>query len=439
MPALKRELGLLETSMLGIGVIVGAGIYALVGVAGVEAGNALWLAFAIAGVIAFLTALSYAELSSMFPKSGASYYYAKNAFASQKTGFLLGWLIIASYITASATVALGFGQYLHALFPVITQVAAALILLAVVGAINVLGVKQASGVNLFCGFLEVAGLLAVIVLALLFAFPNAGFQTPKGIDGLVTASMLAFFAFLGFEVLATSAEEVKNVKKTLPKAILLAITATTILYVTVSIAFTSLMPYREIVSVVQQGAGALAVAAGKAGGALSLSVLAIIALFSTSNTVLISVFGTSRMLYGMAKDAVLPKFLSNLNTHKTPANAVYSATVMSMLLALLGDIKLVAEATVIGMFLVFLVDNAAVIALRLKQPNAERGFRIPLSVKNVPLPTLAAIASILAILVKASIQNPVLGVIAFCIVIAGLLAYEGEKKVPRTKIKNKSN
>ncbi len=421
--------------MLGIGVIVGAGIYTLVGVAGVEAGNALWLAFAIAGVIAFLTALGYAELSSMFPKSGASYHYAKNAFASQKTGFLLGWVIIASYITASATVALGFGQYLHAMFPAITQVAAALILLAVVGAINVLGVKQASGVNLFCSFLEVAGLLAVIALALLFAFPNAGFQTPKGIDGFVTASMLAFFAFLGFEVLATSAEEVKNVRKTLPKAILLAITATTILYIAVSIAFTSLMPYREIVSVVQQGAGALAVAAGKAGGELSLSALAIIALFSTSNTVLVSIFGTSRMLYGMAKDAVLPKFLSNLNTHKTPANAVYFATITSMLLALLGDIKLVAEATVIGMFLVFLVDNAAVIALRLKQPNAERGFRIPLSVKNVPLPTLAAIASILAILVKVSIQNPVLAVIEFCIVIAGLLMYEGEEKTLKNRIK----
>jgi len=435
MPRLKRELKLFEVVMLGFGMIVGAGVYALIGVGGVETGNSLWLAFTIAGVIAFLTALSYAELSSIFPKAGSSYYYAKNAFESREVGFILGWIMIVSYITGSTTVALGFGEYFHSLFPQVSVVVAAVSLLGLLGAVNIWGLKQTSSLNMFCNFFEILGLTIVIVLAAVFASPNAGFEMPKGFDGLVTASLLAFFAFLGFEVLATSAEEVKNARKTLPKAILITVAMVSILYVLTAVSFTSLLSYEEIVSIARKGGGALAVAVGKYGGSLALSGMALIALFSTTNTVLVSILGASRMTYGIARDKALPEFLNHVSARRTPANAVYFTTIASMLLAFLGNIKLVAEATVVCMFLVFLTDNAAVIALRLKQPHAERGFKIPLNVKNIPLPTLAAIASILFILVKTSMQNPVLTLAALGVVALGFLLYEGEEKTRKLELK----
>jgi len=163
--------------------------------------------------------------------------------------------------------------------------------------------------------------------------------------------------------------------------------------------------------------------------------MALIALFSTTNTVLVSILGASRMTYGIARDKALPEFLNHVSARRTPANAVYFTTIASMLLAFLGNIKLVAEATVVCMFLVFLTDNAAVIALRLKQPHAERGFKIPLNVKNIPLPTLAAIASILFILVKTSMQNPVLTLAALGVVALGFLVYEGEEKTRKFELK----
>ncbi|NYZ78456.1 amino acid permease [Candidatus Micrarchaeota archaeon] len=433
MPHLKRELGLFETVMLGLGIIVGAGIYALIGIGGVEAGNSLWLAFAIAGVVAFLTALSYAELCSMFPKAGSSYYYAKNAFNSREIGFILGWVMIVSYVTGSTTVALGFGQYFHSLVPQVSEVVVAVSLLGLLGAVNVWGLKRASTLNLFCDFFELLGLAIIIAFAVAFATPNAGFEMPKGFDGIVTASLLAFFAFLGFEVLATSAEEVKNVRKTLPKAILISVLIVLVLYIVTAVSFTSLLSYGEIVSIAQQEQGALAVAAGKYGGPLALSAVAAIALFATLNTVLVSILGASRMTYGIARDKALPDFLNHVSARQTPANAVYFVTIASMLLALLGDIKLVAEATVVCMFLVFLVDNAAVIALRLKQPHAERGFKIPLNVKNVPLTALAAIAAILLILAKTCLQSPILALIALGVIISGFLVYEGEEKAKEIK------
>ncbi|MEM0475747.1 MAG: amino acid permease, partial [Candidatus Norongarragalinales archaeon] len=133
---LKRILSLFDAVMLGVGIIVGAGIYVLVGVAGVEAGNALWLSFAIAGVIAALTALSYAELSSMYPEAGSSYYYSKHAFGSHALSFLLGWFVAVAEVTGAATVALGFGAYFSGLFPSVAAPAAAVAIIAVIFAIN---------------------------------------------------------------------------------------------------------------------------------------------------------------------------------------------------------------------------------------------------------------------------------------------------------------
>ncbi|MFH0973865.1 MAG: amino acid permease [Candidatus Micrarchaeota archaeon] len=432
---LKRSLGLFETTMLGVGIIVGAGIYALVGLAGVQAGNALWLSFAIAGAIACLTALSYAELSSMYPRSGSSYYYSKHAFGSHSASFLLGWFVAITEVASASAVALGFGQYFSNLFPGVSAPLAAVGILVFVFIVNAFGVKQASGVNVVCSLLEVSGLILVLCLAAafagLFTAPNAGFASPQGFSGIVSGAALAFFAYLGFEIIATSAEEVKNPRKTLPRAMLLSIAICSVLYVAVAIAFTTMLPYAEIQSVVAHGEGALAVAAGAVGGPLVLIALSVIALFSTANTVLVSIFGASRMIYGMSEDKALPAFFNKTTKRGAPVAALATVSLVSIALAALGDLSFVAAATVTGMFVVFFADNLAVLVLRFKQPLAERGFRVPLSFKNVPLPTVAALVAIALIFGHELLANPLLAAGILGVIAVGIALFEGEARLAK--------
>ncbi len=431
--ALKRTLGLFDATMLGVGIIVGAGIYVLVGVAGLQAGNALWLSFAIAGAIAALTALSYAELSSMYPQSGSSYYYSKHAFDSHALSFLLGWFVACAEVTGAATVALGFGAYFSGLFPSIAAPAAAVCIIALVFAINAFGVKQASGANVLCSLLEVSGLLLVLALAAAFggllASPNAGFSSPNGFSGIVSGAAIAFFAYLGFEIVATSAEEVRDPKRNLPRAILLSLGICAILYVAIAVAFTTVMPYAEIEGVAASGRGALAVAAGKLGGPLVILVLSVIALFSTANTVLVSVFGASRMVYGMAEDKALPSVFRKTTRRGAPWVSLLASCAVAAALASFGDLSLAAGATVASMFVVFFLDNLAVIALRFKQPHAARGFRVPLTIARVPLPAALAVASIAAIFVHEVSKNLLLAIGVAAIAAAGVLLFEGEERL----------
>jgi APA family basic amino acid/polyamine antiporter len=437
---LKRALGLFDATMLGVGIIVGAGIYVLVGIAGVQAGSALWLSFVIAGAIAALTGLSYAELSSMYPEAGSSYYYSKHAFGSHALSFLLGWFVACAEVTGAATVALGFGAYFSGLFPGVAAPLAAVGIIALVFIVNALGVKQASSANVFCSILEVSGLLLVLALAAAFGglltAPNAGFSSPNGFGGIVSGAALAFFAYIGFEIVATSAEEVRDPKRTLPRAILLSLAICGALYVAVAIAFTTVMPYSEIAGVVAAGKGALGVAAGKLGGPLVLLALSCIALFSTGNTVLVSVFGASRMVYGMSEDRALPRFFRRTTRGGAPWVSLAATCAVAAALASFGNLSLAASATVASMFVVFFLDNLALIVLRFRQPRAARAFRVPLNVKNVPLPAVLAVVSILAVFVHEVSSNAALGLGVAAIAALGVLLFEGEERlVPLRRVR----
>jgi len=403
--ALRRVLSLWETVMLGVGVIVGAGIYSLVGVAGVHAGGSLWLAFLAAGLLAGLTALTYAELSTRFPRAGSSFQYVRHAFQRPALSFLSGWLVAAAGIIAAATVSLAFGQYTFGLtgWPPIWAAAG---LLAAVGLLNTLSLSATSRFNSVATLLEVAGLAAILVLAIAFRpeqFFQLSFAMPEGLGGFLNAVVLAFFAYLGFEVVANTAEELREPRKNLPRAILISVAVCAVLYVLVAQAYTALLPYEQAIRVVQEGKGPLAVAAASVAGPIIFTLLAAIALFSTANTVLVSLFGASRMQYGMARQKALPAWFSAINAYGLPHWAVAASTLAAIALTSLGDLELLGEASVAGMLAVFALDNVALIRIRLSEKRPSEGFRVPLNVANLPLPAiLSALACVGLILYQAA-------------------------------------
>lgn len=428
---LRRSLGLWQTVLLGIGIMIGAGIYVLVGVAGAQAGDALWLSFLIGAILAILTGFTYAELTSMFPNAGSSYFYSKQAFGSRRLSFLLGWFLIIAYTAMSATVAFGFAQYLNTFFDV-PQPAVAFGVIVVLGILNYIGLREASGFNTIATVLEIAGLVGILALF----FWSAGFsdfefstQSPTGLGGLLSAVVFVFFAYLGFEVLPTISEEVKDVRRTLPKALLISIAITSALYILVAIAFTSALTHVEIVSAVESGKGALAVAAGKFGGNAALLALGIVALFSTANTILISTIGVSRMMYGMAKEKALPGQLLSTTRSGVPGNSIIISTALSVLFVLVGDIEFIARISVAGLLMTFIIDNLSVIYLRLKKSGLERPFRIPFSIGRIPLFPALAIVSMGLLLVHEFWVGPALLLGFAGLVIAGIALNEAEYRL----------
>ena len=243
-PALKRELGLLEVTLSGVGIILGAGVYVLIGQAAGLAGNAIWLAFGLSAIMALLTGLSYAELSSMFPKAGAEYDYVTNAF-NARLAFVIGWLVFLSGVLAAATVALGFAGYFSALTG-IPMLMSAIVLLLVLTALLAQGVKETARVAVISTLIEVSGLVIIIAIGL----PHLGSvnygEMPLGYSGLFAASALIFFAYQGFESMVKFSEETKKSETTVPKALILALAISVVLYVLVALSAVSVLGWQQL-------------------------------------------------------------------------------------------------------------------------------------------------------------------------------------------------
>jgi APA family basic amino acid/polyamine antiporter len=381
MAELKRTLGVAECIFFGVGSILGAGIYTLIGkVAGV-AGNMVWLSFLIASVTALFTAFSYAELSASIPKAGAEYAYAKRALG-KKMGVFLGFVISINGIVSGSTVAIGFAGYLQELVS-INLLIAALGLIVLIFLVNVSGIRESSTVNIIFTLIEAGGLLFVIYAAL----PDIGNANltelpPDGINGLLTAAALAFFAFIGFEEIVKLSEETKNPQKTIPIALFTASIIVIIVYTAISVSAVSTLPYEEL------GKSASPMAAITEGrfGATGVLVISVIALFATSNTVLSNMLGSSRVLLDMGKEIKFMNVFSKVSAKsKTPVAALILILIVMCCFALIGDIEIVARIAAIFIFITFMMVNLSVIFLRIKEKDMERPFRIPLNINNIPV------------------------------------------------------
>lgn len=379
-PALKRELSLLEVTLTGVGSILGAGIYVLVGKAAGLAGNLVWLSFLFAGTAAALSALSYMELASMYPRAGAEYEFVRRAFG-EGIGLLVGLLIIYVVVITSSAVALGFGGYYSTLFGAGTLTGAIGVLLAL-GLVMFYGVKESARLAILITLIEFSGLLIIIYVGST-RLGSVDYFELTSFGGLFEASALIFFAFLGFEDIVRLAQETKDAEKTTPKALILAIFSTVTLYVCVAVAAVSVLDFR----VLGLSKAPLAEVAAIVLGSKAFVLLSWIALFSTVNTVLVVMLGGSRIVYGMADAGSLPKILSWVHPNRrTPWAAIAGIVGFSILFVFIRDIVTVANISNFMIFIVFFMVNLSLIKLRYTEPDKKRPFRVPLNIGKFPIP-----------------------------------------------------
>jgi APA family basic amino acid/polyamine antiporter len=392
-PGLHRVLGLTEVTAGGVGIIIGAGIYVLLGAATALAGPVVWLAFLLAAVLSLLTGLSYAELSSMFPSAAGEYEYTRQALP-EWVAFVVGWTMIVGLIVAAATVAIGFGRYVG-YFVDLNAGVAAVGLVMLVSVVALSGIKQSARLTLTLSAVQVGGLILVILIGL----PHVGdVDILSGhVSGVLGAAALVFFAFIGFDEVITLAEETRDPTRTVPRALLLALGLSTVLYVAVAIAAVSVLGAQALAASPRPLADVMAHVLGDRGA----SVVAAIAVVTTTNTTLLALTAASRVLYGMARAGAMPRTFAQVHARRgTPERAVLTVGSVAAAFALLGDFGVIAAITDFAVYVVFLAVNGTVILLRRTRPELPRPFAVSGSVGGVPVLPILGFGSVVLMMTQ---------------------------------------
>jgi APA family basic amino acid/polyamine antiporter len=391
---LKPVLGPIQLLFYSIGVIVGAGIYSVIGAAVGLAQNGLWLSFALGAGVALLTAASYAEMATAYPEAGAEYIYVRRAWPKAEwLSFGVGVLMLIGNAAASATVAIAFGGYLRE-FVDVPPGWSGLVLLVACTALNIWGLRESGAVNIVFTSVEIGGLLLVIVAGIVHeaALPPPKTETEPAI---MAAAALLFFVYLGFEGVANLAEEVRRPGRNLPLALFASIAITTALYILVAFAIVKLASPAELAASEAPLAAAIRSVWPGSG-----NVLGAIALFATANTVLFTLISTSRLAFSMARDGELHRmFTGLLGRRQTPWLAAILSLAMAAVLLPVGSVRILAEISSFAALVAFVAVNVVLIALRYKRPHLPRPFRVPGAIGRIPVLPMAAIVSILVLLV----------------------------------------
>lgn len=373
-----------------LGDVLGAGVYALTGELAADAGGLTWAPVLIALVMALLTAASYAELVTKYPKAGGAAVFTQRAFGRPVVSFLVGYCMLAAGVVSVAGLAVAFaGDYLATFLEVPTAVAAPVFLL-LVAALNARGIKESVRSNLVMTAIEVAGLVLVIVLVGIAlgagrAEPSRVLEAPEGgaVTGVLAAALIAFYSFVGFETSANVAEEVREVRRVYPRALFGALCATGVVYVLIALASASMLPAEELAG----SSGPLLAVVDATGIGVPAWLFSAIALVAVANGALLTSIMSSRLLYGMAEERLMPRMLTRvLPGRRTPWVAIITTAVLSMVLSVFGTLELLAETVVLFLLVVFIAVNAAVLALRNDDPGHEH-FRTPRAVPVLALLT----------------------------------------------------
>ncbi|MFT7598054.1 MAG: APA family basic amino acid/polyamine antiporter [Acidimicrobiales bacterium] len=415
---LARSLGFGQITASGVGIIIGAGIYVLLGAATAEAGAAVWVSFLIAGALSALTALSYAELAAMFPNAGAEYDYTRRV-APEWTAFVIGWVMILGLVIAAAAVALGFASYVRYFVDVPLRVAA-WALIAVVTLIALAGIEQSAKLTVALSAFQVGGLVVIVAIGV----PHLGdhdLLEGSTTAGVMTAAALVFFAFVGFDEVITLAEETTNPARTVPRALLVALALSTALYVAVAVAAVSVLGPSALGASDQPLADVMA----EAIGSRSAKVVAVVAMIATTNTSLLALTAASRLQFGMADTGALPAVFRRLSVMRAPWVAIMCASLVAAAFVAVGDLKLVAGVTDFSVYLVFIAVNITVILLRFWQPNRLRPFFIRGAIGKVPVVPVVALAAIALLVPSLEVTALLIGAIVAIIGVAvfAALAY----------------
>lgn len=424
---LRKRLSAIDLTVFGIGVIIGTGIFVLTGVVAKQnAGPAVALAFVVSGVVCGLAALCYAEFASTIPVAGSAYTFAF-ATLGEFPAWVIGWDLMLEMALAAAVVAVGWSGYFAALMssvglhlpawmagdtPVVNVPAMIIVLILTV--ILVLGIKLSSRVNEVIVLIKVSVIMLVIVAGLFFVdaanytpFIPEPIPTPAveglkapliqvlfgitpvsfGVLGIFSAAAVVFFAFIGFDIVATAAEETIEPQRDLPRGIIGSLVICTILYVAVSLVVVGMQPYTELSTKAPLAEAFAAVDQDWAAALISLGAIA-----GLTTVVMILMLGQSRVLFAMCRDGLLPRPLSIVNPRfGTPARLTVIIGIVTAILAGFISLGALAELVNIGTLFAFVVVSIGVIILRRTRPDLHRAFRTPF----VPvLPILSALACV---------------------------------------------
>ncbi|MBB3676591.1 amino acid permease [Modestobacter versicolor] len=424
---LKKNLSALDLTVFGVGVIIGTGIFVLTGVVAKDtAGPAVALSFVVAGIVCGLAAICYAEFASTVPVAGSAYTFSY-ATLGELVAWIIGWDLVLELALGGATVAVGWSGYLNQLLGDLglalpTSIAGdeatvnipAIVIVAVMTAVLVLGIKLSSRVTSIIVAIKVAIVLLVIVVGLFYVkaanyspfIPPAeptetgsGWTAPLiqtlfgfapstfGVGGILAGAAIVFFAFIGFDVVATAAEETKEPSRDLPRGIIGSLVICTVLYVAVSLVVVGMQQYTELSTAAPLADAFRSVGLPFLSGAISVGALA-----GLTSVVMILMLGQSRVLFAMSRDHLLPPALASVHPRfGTPYKITIITGAFVAVLAGFIPLDVLAELVNIGTLFAFVLVSIAVIVLRRTRPELPRSFRVPL----VPfVPALSALASI---------------------------------------------
>ncbi|MEV6262344.1 APC family permease [Streptomyces sp. NPDC051784] len=397
-PALKRAIGPKLLILFVIGDILGTGIYATTGKVAGKVGGALWLPFLIGFLVAILTAASYVELVGKYPKAAGAALYTQKAFKVPFLTFVVAFMVMCSGLSSASAAARAFGgdylgEFTHALPPTLV----AILFILALAAINLRGVAESVKANVVLTLVELSGLVVILSIGAYAVLSGDGepsrlTELETGgtgyalLTGVLGATALGFFAFVGFEDSVNMAEETHDPARTFPRAIFIGVAVTGTIYVLVALVSSLLVDSRTL-----EGSSGPLLEVVKAGGVdFPPKLFALIALFAVTNSALINIMMASRLCYGMANERILPRAMGSvLAKRRTPWVGIVFVTVLAVGLVSTGEIEGLGDTTSFLLLCVFAVVNIAVLVLR-KDQVEHRHFRAP-----TVLPVLGAITSLI--------------------------------------------
>jgi APA family basic amino acid/polyamine antiporter len=409
---LKRSIGLWSAVAINVGAIIGGGIFVVTGIVAGYAGSALIVSMIIAGAIAFITASSFAKLTTWQPVEGGAYEYGRQ-LVSPFAGFLAGWMWLVANTFVGAAVSLGFAYYLTSAFPGLPTGIVAAVLCLVFTGVNLVGAKESASVNNFLVAVKLVVLAFFVVFGVLHVSAgNFAPFTPLS-SGVLYGTFFIFFAYGGFARVSVIAEEVKDAKRNVPRALLLSLGISIVVYVLVGLVAVGLLGPVGLAG----SPSPLSAAIGVTGSSLAVQIVLVGGLVATASVLLTAILGVSRMSYSMARRNDLPSALAHLH-HRflTPYYSIAATGLLMAGLALFVDLKSVVAVSTFALLFNYSITNIA--AFKLK--NGRRMWRF------VPLLGLATCFMLLTFILFATPQAWLVGVV---FLIAGTAYYAVQKKL----------
>ncbi|MCL5680006.1 MAG: APC family permease [Candidatus Marsarchaeota archaeon] len=389
MNALSRSVTLLQAVMINLGAIIGAGIFVIIGVAIGHAGPSIIISIILSAIIALLTGLSFAEIARHVAKEGGVYEYAKESFRPF-AGFIGGWLWTFGNIIAIAAVSLSMGGYVNIFFSShINTVYFAIAAIIAFAIINILGIKNSA--KTISAFVVINIVILLIFIAFGFgSFHSSNFTDfmPNGFTGTIAGAAIIFFAFTGFSRVTTISDEVKDPEKTIPKAIMLSIIISTVIYIIVALVAVGLVPYTALAS----SAAPLSTAIKSMHNSILDAIIALGGITATAGVILTGVLGTSRVFFALGRDHELPGVLGYIDRFSTPVNAIIVSAALAIVFLLVVSFGTIVDSSNAAVLSAYLIINVSAIYfyfnLKKKQQQEKR---------YIPAVSIAGILGILVI------------------------------------------